>query len=411
MANARRNNGQGAISYDERRGIYNISVSLGVDSFGKRIRKSSTAKTKKEAEMKLREMRMLYAGGQQLTMSHPLHSIPNRILFSDLLQQYFNDPSVTSNKKGSTTQWYIYLSRALTPFIGSVYIDLIDESIITKLLIELAKRGAAESSLKRYKHLIRMLLEYAVKKGYITKNPANNVVNVKPKMISTEPAHKNIPPQIVDEVLNAISKSNVFKPIIYVLCKTGMRIGEVLSLTWNDIDFNSNLINICSTLSSDADIDENLVISNRRTIVTLPKTKSSIRVIPMSPSVRGILLEWKQFQDSNPILSKAVISPGETNIKEKIGQTLIFPNQYGKLRSYGLFQKHFNRFCKENVLDKYHIKAHDFRYTFASRLITKGVDIKTVQELLGHSNPDMVLEIYAHSDINTKRKAINILDE
>lgn len=160
---------------------------------------------------------------------------------------------------------------------------------------------------------------------------------------------------------------------------TGLRLGEVLALKWQNVDMKSKLIYIDKTVSTISQNHKTL------TIESSPKTQSSIREIPISKKLLDLLKVLRQNSKSDYVIV----------------------SHNGKQINPRAYQKSF-----ENLLKKLHIKHygfHSLRHTFATRLLENGVDIKTISELLGHSSPTITLNRYVHTNLQNKRKAMEIL--
>lgn len=160
---------------------------------------------------------------------------------------------------------------------------------------------------------------------------------------------------------------------------TGLRLGEVLALKWQNIDIKNKLIYIDKSVGS---ISQNHKTS---TIESSPKTQSSIREIPISKKLLDLMKVLRQHCSTDYVIV----------------------SHNGKQIQSMAYQKSF-----ENLLKKLHIKHygfHSLRHTFATRLLENGVDTKTISELLGHSSPTITLNRYVHTNLQNKRKAMEIL--
>jgi len=158
---------------------------------------------------------------------------------------------------------------------------------------------------------------------------------------------------------------------------TGLRIGEVCGLKWDDIDFSTNTIHIHQTIERVTNVDEKGKGRKTKLVVGEVKTVSSNRIIPIPKS---LLLLLKEYANRNNY-----VIPGKS-----------YP--YIDPRTY---QYTFQRYLKQCNLRK--INYHVLRHTFATRCVESGMDIKTLSEILGHANVNITLNTYVHSSIEQKR--------
>ena len=170
---------------------------------------------------------------------------------------------------------------------------------------------------------------------------------------------------------------------ILISLYTGLRIGELLALKWNAINFKNKTMKITATI---CDISyENQIYH----IEDTPKSQSSLREIPLTSEMITLLKELKEFQKNN---SEYVVSRAS-------GKQIM-------VRSY---QDSFTRLLKR--LNIQHYGFHSLRHTFATNCYKLGMDIKTLSELLGHSSVEVTLKIYVHTDIDTKRNALSLISK
>lgn len=165
-----------------------------------------------------------------------------------------------------------------------------------------------------------------------------------------------------------------------VLCLyTGLRIGELLSLKWSDVDFAKGTFMVTKTCHDGKDENGKLC-----RIEDTPKTISSRREIPLPKRIIQLLREHKKISDSDYIISSG-------------GKPLY-------IRSY---QRSFDLLLKELNIE--HKGFHSLRHTFATRAIECGMDVRTLSEILGHKNPTITLNRYAHSMMDHKKEMMNRL--
>ncbi len=160
---------------------------------------------------------------------------------------------------------------------------------------------------------------------------------------------------------------------------TGLRIGELLALEWADIDMKKGELQV--NKSCHYGKDEKGVF---RRIIDIPKTQSSVRTIPIP---RQLMLRLREEKKKSRSIH--VVSNGKNPIS---------------IRSY---QRSFSTLLKK--LNVPHRGFHSLRHTFATRAVECGMDVKTLSELLGHKNPTVTLNRYAHSLIEHKREMMNRL--
>lgn len=164
---------------------------------------------------------------------------------------------------------------------------------------------------------------------------------------------------------------------IIICLYTGIRLGELLALTWNDIDFKSGIMTISKTAYR---IKQN---GKPQVVIDKPKTKNSSRLIPLPKQLLEILKRAKRISKSDFVLS----------------------TRTGGIVGTRAYQKTYERILKK--LDIPYKNFHSLRHTFATRAIEMGMDVKTLSEILGHKNPVIALQRYTHSMLSYKTEMMN----
>ena len=182
---------------------------------------------------------------------------------------------------------------------------------------------------------------------------------------------------------NYCLKENTLRSIGIVIClNTGIRVGEICALKWKDIDLEKNELHIRHTLQRIYDKDQ----KKTKIIIDKPKTRNSVRNIPISNKLHEILKKLrKAYKDDNFFLT------GDTE-------------KYIEPRSY---QYIFKDILRKSKIKKY--KFHILRHTFATECIEVGMDVKSLSEILGHANVEITLNKYVHSSYKTKKKYLEKL--
>lgn len=233
--------------------------------------------------------------------------------------------------------------------------------------------------------VMRNFFNWCIDSGYILKNPCLKVEikGNKSEIIKRKKANKiEILSTTEIEKIKEKIKGTDFELLFLLDLSTGLREGELLALTWNDIDLKKQTIRIDKSIKEVYVYDDN---DNRHieTIVQVPKTLTSFRTIPV-PS---------------PIISKL------NQTKNKNG--IVFHDEninYLKAKNVSYKWKKILKDCGIP-----HKKFHSIRHTYASTLLKNGVDIQTVAELMGHS-AIAITQIYLHSTTEQKYDAVNKLN-
>ena len=280
---------------------------------------------------------------------------------------------------------YDYYKRIINthikPILGEYDLNDLTIEVLQDFVIDKLKHGnlltgkpLANSSVINVTKIVKQSINQAF---LFNISNINNSSKIKlPTVTSTKiSAFEKQEQEVIEKYCLNNTKSNYIGIIICLY--TGIRIGELLALTWDDIDFENKFMSISKT-AYEIKQDNKLCI-----VVDTPKTKTSNRLIPLPNNIVK-LLKHKQKQST----SKYVIS---TKSNKMVGT-----------RSY---QKTFERIL--NKLNLPYKNFHSLRHTFATRAIEFGMDIKTLSEILGHKNPSITLQRYTHSLTAHKIEVMN----
>lgn len=192
------------------------------------------------------------------------------------------------------------------------------------------------------------------------------------KKVYTEEEYR----KIIREILKNINNKKLG---ILLGLYTGMRIGELCALQFKDIDFKNKVINVTKTLQRTYDPTRDINPSEIQ--ITSTKTSSSTRTIPITEEIVKILEKMNTGNENYILTGK---------------------NKYTEPRT---FRRSYQTFMKSIGIEP--LKFHSLRHTFASMNIENGADIKTISEILGHSDIDTTLKVYTHTSEKAKKKAID----
>lgn len=309
----------------------------------------------------------------------------------------------------NTFQNYKYLYEMFVqPKIGQIRIKQLKRSDVKSLYnYLLEERGLKVNTIDGVHTVLHQVLTVAVEENYIRINIADNILKELKQSHNIEAPHRKALTVAEQELfIGYLKRENVkyhhWYPVFEVMVETGMRVGEVTGLRWEDVDFNSDLISVNHTLVYyDHRVDgKNSCYFN----VHPTKTKAGTRTIPMLPGVKEALLMEKAYQEFNQIKCRMTVD-GFTDF--------IFINRYGDCQHQGTLNKALRRIirdCNDEQLDKFknpvllpRFSCHSLRHTFTTRLFENGVNIKVIQEILGHADFDTTMNIYTHITQDMKK--------
>lgn len=260
--------------------------------------------------------------------------------------------------------------------LGEYELEELKPNVLQDFLLKKIDGNYSTNTIKGIVSVLKQALRLAITLEFVDKEYCSDL-----KMSSSEEKEISVFTKKEQQVIESFCLNHKKRNYIgIVICLyTGIRLGELLALTWDDIDFNSNLLTINKT-SYSAKVDGKTQI-----IVDKPKTKKSNRVIPIPNQLVKLLRVIKK--ESN---SKYVITTRNSGM---VGN-----------RSY---QRTF-KFILKKVNVPYR-NFHSLRHTFATNAIELGMDVKTLAEILGHTNAMITLNRYSHSLLNYKIEMMNKL--
>lgn len=327
--------------------------------------------------------------------------------FDDIFQKWYSQ-KIKQIKQSTAALYLSNYNNRIKNFLGRLKIKDIKRSDIILFYSELiTKYNYTGNSIKNFHKIVHSVFEFAVNDEIILRNPCNNILKELTKQCHNTEKKQALTTKQQSIFFEYIKSSRYrgWLPLFTVLFGTGCRIGEILGLTWNDIDFKNNLISINHTLLY-------IKIPNKKykMYIDAPKTKTSIRLIPMLDEVRKALLNVREFQLSSTLNTLKV--DGYTGF--------IFTNKNGNLYEYKNINVTINNIvnsynkCETEIAKSEnrepellpHFSCHIARHSFATRLFENEANIKTISELLGHSNISTTMNIYTDVSIDKKQEAI-----
>jgi len=262
--------------------------------------------------------------------------------------------------------------------------------------------------------VLHQVLEIAVEDDYLRYNPSDNALKELKKAINFEVEKRRALTVSEQEIFEAFLRKkgqyHRWYPVFTVMLWTGMRVGEITGLRWCDIDLEEGSINVNHTLVYfDKRAEERCTFA-----INTTKTKAGERSIPMLPKVKEAFLIEKEYQRECGVKSESVVDGY---------RDFIFVNRFGNVQHQGTLNKALRRIirdCNFEILDKNKqndviilpkFSNHSLRHTFTTRMCEAGVNIKAMQEILGHADAETTMDIYAEATKELKKSELINFEE
>lgn len=347
--------------------LFQMQGYIGTDpATGKRLRVTRRGfETEKDCEKEYYRLKLQFEAGD---FNNKVVKYTFQEVYDLWVQQYAN------TVKESTLQNTKTLFRChILPRFGKMYIHRIKVTHCQDAVNQWFKVLKNYRIVKSYTGLV---FRHAMKLGIISSNPtALLTMPVTLDQVDEEEVENFFTKDELLKFLDAIDLIR-WKTLFRVLAYSGFRKGELLSLTWNDINFKSSSIAVGKTLT---------IGLGNKLIVQTPKTKKSKRTVSIDPGTMEMLKEWKKVQAEQMLGLGFNTSKSEQLVFTNLKNTFVNPQKIGQLMV---------KYCQRAEVKQ--ITPHGLRHTHCSILFEAGATLKDVQERLGHSDIKTTMNIYAH---------------
>lgn len=314
--------------------------------------------------------------------------------------------------KDSTFKNYIYMYEMFVqPSFGRSRVVQVKRSDVKRFYNQLADdRILKIATIDNVHNVLHQVFQVAVDDDFIRKNPTDNVLK-ELKLAHQHDGEKRKALTVEQQTLflnylRTQTKYAHWYPVFYIMANTGMRVGEITGLRWRDIDLDRRIISVNHTLVYYNHRDEKGCYFS----INTPKTEAGERDIPMTEEVYQAFLMERQYQQEAGIQSIGRVDGYDD---------FIFVNRDGKMQHQGTLNKALKRImrdCNDEILEKYGadrapvllpcFSCHNLRHTFATRLCESGVNVKVIQDVLGHADIGTTMDIYVDVTKEIKQKEI-----
>lgn len=304
--------------------------------------------------------------------------------YKNWLNVWYENYVEPSAKAKTKKQYQAIIQKRLAKVLGDYELECLTPIVLQRYVARLLKsgnlktgKGLSANSVLGIISVIKISLKSAYASGRLKKYTADKIllprVTEKEIMCFTAEEQKKM-----EKAILADKKRRMFGVLICLY--TGLRIGELLALKWEDIDLIRGIISVNATCHDGTDANGKLC-----RITNAPKTASSKRLVPIPNKLLILLRENKKKRKTDYVVETTT----------------------GTLPSMRAYQRAFEMF--QERLDIERKGFHALRHTFATRALECGMDVKSLSEILGHKNAVITLNRYVHSLMDHKRELMNKL--
>ncbi len=379
---AKRGQNEGSIR-KRKDGTWEARVTIGISADGKQQRKSLYGKTRQEVHNKMTDLLNNLQKG--------IITNPTEMTLAEWLDFYMLEYKKHYVKPTTYNNYTVKVKNHIKPAIGHYKLKALRQDIIQKFVNSLSGKGLAPSTVIDIFKVLSNALETAVDDGLIVRNVANRV-----KLPKTTKPQITV---LTQEQQNAfVEQAKVtYMGVVYIfdLC-TGMRLGELLGLKWQDIDFEQNQLHIKRIIRKVKDPDN--PEEHWHLEFGTPKTPTSERIIPLNETAIKVLADVWERQEKNKEKANTAYEDND----------LVFCTQLGRPLDPNNIRRTCYSICAKIGVSNFH--PHCLRHTFATRGAENNVDVRVMQKFLGHATIKETADTYTHVLDDLKQNEILKLD-
>lgn len=311
----------------------------------------------------------------------------SKITIKDVSIEWLNMKKLTV-KQSTYSRYYNVVKTEILPELGDIPLNQLNSSMVNSFTSRKlsgsepeARKPLASKTVRDICSILKSIIKYG-ENEYRTGPLAENTVLPKTRRETIETLNEKELKRFTEYLWLHQTKPRYAGLLLCLY--SGMRVGEICALKWKDIDLGQRVIYVRHTIQRIIVPDETSV-KRTQIIMDEPKTTSSMRVIPLS---KQLYLMMKNLHSA----------------AEESSFFLTNSEKFIEPRNYQYF---FKRILKKTEIRD--VNFHILRHTFATRCVEVGMDVKTLSEILGHSNTNITLTYYVHSSLETKKKQIDML--
>lgn len=371
-------------------GKWEVTIDLGRDpSTGKRMRKfKSGFKTKKEA--------ISYANFFSVDIANGLNVIDNKILLKDFIMSWYNDYKIKTISLNTRSGYENRINNYIIPCLGEIEIGKVNTATVQQFYNNLINQDLKPNTAKKIIEVLRGCFTYAKKL---------NLINTLPTDIEKVPETSS---KVVvwDEIqvkyfLNQIKDTWLYLPCL-IISLTGLRVGELCGLRWDNVDLDEGIIHVREQVINDK--------KNHSLVHTkILKTNAAFRSISIPQGLINILREHMN-NIPNSSSNDFVILDRSFSMCNPRNVSMDFTKKVNKYKDTLEDKTKKSKKEVKDYMQLPQISIHGLRHTHATILLLKGENIKVISERLGHTSVKITLDTYSHVLPSMKKQTANLLD-
>ena len=317
--------------------------------------------------------------------------------FEEYAAKYLEERRAKKEVAETTLAKQEWQFKATSHHIGKVKLEDITPAMLNDMYVAMMKgdtlsgRKSGGSYVNQIHDNITLVFKKAIKEGILVSNPCDAA---DPPKMDTKPK-KAIQPDKVRELIAALDASDPHECAYLLAVTLGLRRGEICGLSWGDIDFERNIVDISHSYDN---------LGNLKGT----KTKAGTRLLPLSPVTANALQTHKQAQATQFEKTNLYRKPEEGYLEQSDDGPVI-ASHYGERIEPGSLSRWWTTDRKKYGLDGFTL--HELRHTYLTMLAMGGVHPKVMQELAGHYSSQITMDIYTHVNMDAKREAVEAVSK
>jgi integrase len=339
---------------------------------GERRQRSKSYRTKKEAEKALAAWRTEIDRGLAVE--------PDRLTVAGLFEHWLESFRGSNPKERTIVEYERTIRAKIIPGIGAVPVQQLRPLQIDAFYAQLREAGASSDAIHRVHKRLRQALDYAAKKRLIAASP---LAAVDPPTVRSRAPVVLTPPQL-RHFLRAAAADG-YSPLWLLIVQTGLRRGEALGLRWQDIDLARRRLQVRQCVE----------VLRGAAHLTTPKTPAALRSVTLFAESVTALAAHRERQAERRRAAGAAWRDHDLVFSTPEGGPI---NPNNVLRNLAVIVRRGN--AADGLADAARLprfSLHDLRHTHATHLLTEGWPVAVVSRRLGHANPAITLQLYAHA--------------